>query len=174
MAEYLANGFNGTRAAVSAGYAKRSARVEGARLLAKPGIAGAIAAKNGKRLATLEITADRVLQEIAKLAFLDPRKLFNADGSLVPIHELDDKTAMSIAGLEVNELFEGDGEQKHAYGLQKRVKIADKGQSLERLGRYLKLFTDKQEHSGDVRIQRVILSSKPKAPAKALVVPDFG
>jgi phage terminase small subunit len=89
-----------------------------------------------------------VIEELAKLAFLDPRKLFNADGSLVPIHELDDDTAACIAGLEVNEMFEGDGEQKHAYGLCKKIKIADKGQSLERLGRYFKLFTDKAEISG--------------------------
>ncbi len=55
---------------------------------------------------------------------------------------------MSVAGLEVNEMFEGSGDQKHAYGLCKKIKIADKGQNLERLGKHLKLFTDKVEASG--------------------------
>jgi hypothetical protein len=47
---------------------------------------------------------------------------------------------------ELVELFEGTGDQKHAYGLCKKIKLADKGVNLERLGRYLKLFTDKVEH----------------------------
>jgi hypothetical protein len=45
-------------------------------------------------------------------------------------------------------LFEGAGDEKHAYGLCKKIKLADKGQNLERLGRYFKLFTEKSEISG--------------------------
>ena len=56
-----------------------------------------------------EITADRVLKEIARPAFLDIRKAFNADGSLKPIHDLDDDTAAAIAGLEVSEIRGEDG-----------------------------------------------------------------
>jgi hypothetical protein len=56
---------------------------------------------------------------------------------------------MAVAGLEVIELFEGSGDQKHAYGLCKKIKLADKGQNLERLGRHLKLFTDKVEATGE-------------------------
>jgi phage terminase small subunit len=103
-----------------------------------------------KRDDKLEITADRVLKEIARLAFMDPLKFFKDDGSLKRIQDLDDDTAVSLAGMEVTELFEGSGDQKHAYGLLKKIKIADKGQNLERLGRHLKLFTDKTEHSGNI------------------------
>jgi phage terminase small subunit len=103
-----------------------------------------------KRDDKLEITADRVLKEIARLAFMDPLKFFKDDGSLKRIQDLDDDTAVSLAGMEVTELFEGSGDQKHAYGLLKKIKIADKGQNLERLGRHLKLFSDKTEHSCDI------------------------
>jgi phage terminase small subunit len=68
-----------------------------------------------KRAARLEITAGRVLQKIAKLAFLDPRRFFEDDGSLKRIQDLDDDTAASIAGMEVIELFEGSGEQKRLW-----------------------------------------------------------
>jgi phage terminase small subunit len=64
IAEYLANGLNATRAAVSAGYSKKTARPIGAENLTKPLIAAAIAAKTGKRLAELEVTADYVLKTI--------------------------------------------------------------------------------------------------------------
>lgn len=156
VASYLANGLNATKAAISAGYAKKSATVEGARLLVNAKVAAEISKKTAKRFDRLELTGDMVIAELRKMAFLDPRKLFAADGSLVPIHELDDDTAASIAGLEVNELFEGDGDQKHAYGLLKKIKIADKGVNLERLGRYFKLFTDKVEHSGAVTLKNSI------------------
>jgi phage terminase small subunit len=160
VVEFLANGMNATRAAISAGYSEKTAESQGSRLLSNVKVAKIIGDKASKALAKREITAERVLDEIAKLAFLDPRKLFASDGSLVPIHELDDDTAASVAGLEVNELFEGDGEQKHAYGLLKKIKIADKGQNLERLGRYFKLFTDKSEVTGNVGVQ--LINSVPR------------
>jgi phage terminase small subunit len=122
----------------------------GQRLLKNVEMQRPIQAAMDKRADKLEITADRVLQEIAKLAFNDPRKFFESDGSLKRIQDLDDDTAACIAGMEVIELFEGSGEQKHAYGLLKKIKIADKGHNLERLGRHLKLFTDKTEHSGNI------------------------
>jgi hypothetical protein len=40
------------------------------------------------------------MQEIAKMAFFDPRKLFNSDGSLKLISEIYDHSAASIAGSE--------------------------------------------------------------------------
>jgi phage terminase small subunit len=100
----------------------------------------------------LEISADRVLNEIAKLAFMDPRKFFNADGSPKEITELDDDTAASLAGMEVEEVYEGRGQDRKFVGHVKKFKLADKGINLERLGKHLKLFTDKVEHEGAVNL----------------------
>jgi hypothetical protein len=68
------------------------------------------------------------MQEIAKMAFFDPRKLFNSNGSRKLISEIDDHSAASIAGSEVCELFDGTGDQKHAYGLLKKMKLARQGE----------------------------------------------
>lgn len=156
VTEYLID-LNATKAAVRAGYSEKSAEKIGSRLLGNPGVSAALSEKQGQRLKRRDITAERVLDEIAKIAFLDPRKLFTSDGSLVPIHELDDDTAASVAGLEVNELSEGEGDQKHAFGLQKKVKIADKLRGLEMLGKHLKLFVEKIELDGklDFEVQDV-------------------
>ena len=113
-----------------------------------PKVRAEIAKKTGKVFTKLEISAERVLEEIAKLAFFDPRKLFESDGSPKQLHELDDETAMAVAGFEFVELFEGTGDQKHAYGLLKKYKLTDKRASLELLGKYLKLFTDRTEITG--------------------------
>jgi phage terminase small subunit len=94
VAEYLID-LNATRAAVRAGYSPKTAYSQGQRVLRNVEIHKAIQAAMDKRAEKLEITADRVLKEIAKLAFFDVRKLFNSDGSPKQICELDDDTAYS-------------------------------------------------------------------------------
>lgn len=160
VAEYLTD-LNATRAAIAAGYSEKNADKIGSQLLGNPRVSAFIAEKHGKRINRLEITADRVLQEIAKLAFYDPAAFFEDDGSLKRIQDLDENTRMAIAGLEVTELFEGKDEkdgpqQKTVYGLLKKIKLTDKGQNLERLGKHLKLFTDKTEHNHTGAVEIVV------------------
>jgi phage terminase small subunit len=107
------------------------------------------------RLAKIEVTQERVREELFKLAFYSPTNFFDDAGNLVPLTELDDNTAMAITGLEVSEIFDGVGKDKIHVGYVKKLKLADKGQNLERLGRYLKMFTDKIEHSGKIDGEKV-------------------
>jgi phage terminase small subunit len=141
--EYLIDE-NGTRAAIAAGYAPKSASVTACRLLKNAKIQAALAKELSKTLGKLEITREKVLGGIAQLAYYDPRKFFNEDGSTKKITELDDQTVMALSGFEITELFGENG----PIGQTKKFKIADRGINLERLARHLKLFTEKQEHSG--------------------------
>lgn len=53
----------------------------------------------------------------------------------------------------MSEIFDGTGNQKHAYGFLKKVKLADKSRNLEMLGRYLKLFAaDRQDPAKAITI----------------------
>lgn len=148
VSEYLANGLIATKAYIAAGYAEKGAEVSASKLLRNPKVAAEIAKRQAKRLEKNEITADRVLAEISKMAFFDPRKCFNADSSAKQIPELDDDTAAAIAGFEFIELFEGTGDDKHAFGILKKFKLADKISALTLLARNLKLLTDKVEATG--------------------------
>lgn len=149
VAEYLANGLNATNAAVAAGYAEKSARVEGSRLLTNANVAAAIANRTQKAVARLEAktdySIDRTLEYVARMAFYDPADVFEADGSLKKIHEIPEQARAVIAGLEVTEIFDGDGEQKHALGLRDKVKLADRRGALDMLMRYHSLYKDKVE-----------------------------
>ena len=123
-------------------------------LLKRPRVQKAIAAKNkaftkgiekgaeksGERFA---VTVNNVLKELARLAFFDARKLFTDDGKPKSIVELDDDTAASIAGLDVEEVFDGRGEDRVQTGVIKKWKIADKGQNLERLAKHLGMFIER-------------------------------
>lgn len=164
IAEYLIDG-NASRAAIAAGYSEKTAGSIGHENLQKPEIASEIEKRAIKRAEKLDITADRVLAEIGKLAFLDPRKFFREDGTPKQIEELDDETAMSLAGMEVLEQFEGSGDDRKFVGYVKKYKLADKGQNLERLGRYFKMFTDKVEQSGDEKVRIVLIGADSVARA---------
>lgn len=130
---------NATKAAIAAGYAENSAVVTGSRLLTNANVAEAIQKGMDKRAAKFEITADTVLQELAKLAFANIQDIYNPNGSLKEIHELPRDVAAALQSTKVNLTGECAVQE---------VKMYDKGANLERLGRHLKLFTDKAELTG--------------------------
>ncbi|MFM0151431.1 terminase small subunit [Paraburkholderia sediminicola] len=68
--EYLID-LNATRAAEAAGYSKRTARQQGARLLTNVDIASAIQTAKQQRAERVEIEADAVLQEVYAIAMAD-------------------------------------------------------------------------------------------------------
>jgi phage terminase small subunit len=155
--EYIVD-LNGTKAAERAGYSSKSAPVQAHRLLRNDKVQAEIQNLMDERGTRLEITADIVLQELAKLALYDPRKLFNSDGSPKHITELDKNTAVAISGFDVHELFDGDGEQKHAYGLMKKIRLADKIRALEQIGKHLQLFTEKPQDEGRDRMHDLLFA----------------
>lgn len=110
-----------------------------------------------------EVTVERVLREIARLAFQDPRKFFTPAGEPLPLHELDDDTAAALAGFEVLELWEGKGESRQFVGYVKKYKLADKGANLERLGRHLKMFTDRLELPDVARVADELRAARKRA-----------
>lgn len=142
--EYLVD-LNATQAAIRAGYAERGARVQGCRLLAQPNVDAAIQRGAAKRQRRTEIDQDRVLKELAAIGFHDARTLFGDGGSLKPPAEWDDDTAAAIAGLEVEELFDGRGDEREHIGTLRKIKRNDKVKALELLGRHLKMFTERVE-----------------------------
>jgi len=129
--EYLLDG-NGTQAAIRAGYSEKTAYATAAENLRKPQIKKAIAEGNKTAVERNKISIDRVIQEAARLALFDPRKMFNADGTPKSIQDLDDDTAACIAGLDVVNIGSGDD-----IGTVLKYKLAPKGQAIDTLMKYL-------------------------------------
>ena len=142
IAEYLID-HNGTQAAIRAGYSVNGAEVRGCELLRDSNIQAEVEVQLEKRLEKIGVSKDRVLTEIARLAFSDNRRLYRKDGSLLMPSEWDDDTAAAIAGVETFEEFSGRGEDRVQIGITKKVKVWDKARCLELLGRHLKLFGEK-------------------------------
>lgn len=140
--------FNATKAAVRAGYSPATAAAIGWELLRRARVMSELAKRQEDRSTRLEITADRVQQEIAKLAFFDPRDFFDGEGRPKHPHEMDAATAAAVAGFEVHRQYDTDGEGNRVLsGVTFKLKQADKGQNLERLGKILGMFGKKDAES---------------------------
>ncbi len=153
--EYLKD-LNGTQAAIRAGYSAKSAAVIAAENLIKPNVQVAISECMQQRSSRTGITADRVLQELGRLAFLDIRKAYNADGSLKPVHELDDDTAAAVAGMDVAEI--GSGED--VIGFVKKIKLSDKKGALELVMRHLGMLSPPGHVALDAELKRLEIEKR--------------
>jgi phage terminase small subunit len=141
--EYLID-LNGTQAAIRAGYSIKGAHVQAAQLLSNPKVQEFANKLKTERAERTEITSDRVLKEIGRLAFADIRSVFDESGQLLPVHMLPPEVAASIASIEVVTSKVPGGEPVDVEHTAK-IKFWDKRGSLELLGRHLKMFTDKVE-----------------------------
>ncbi|NBB11809.1 terminase small subunit [Pseudomonas sp. SLFW] len=153
--EYLKD-LNGTQAAIRAGYSQKTAAVIAAENLTKPNVQAAIAEGMQKRSSRTGITADRVLQELGRLAFVDIRRAYNADGSLKPLHELDDDTAAAVAGMDVTEIGTGDD----AIGFVKKIKLSDKKGALELVMRHLGMLSPPGHVDLDAELKRIEIEKR--------------
>lgn len=139
--EYLID-LNATQAAIRAGYSEKTAHSIGAENLIKPEIQNYIQERQKALQVKTEITQERVLAEYAKIAFLDPRKLFNDDGTIRPITELDDDTAAAIGGIDVSTQYLS-GDDDKGFTESKKIKLVDKKGALDSLARHLGMFNDR-------------------------------
>lgn len=139
---------NGTRAAIAVGYSPKAAASEGSRLLTNAKVSVIVGRLLAQQAERADVTAERIINGLRQCAFFDPRKFFNADGSLKQVNELDDDTASAIAGIEVEKLYEhfGSGKAKQI-GTVTKIKFTDRQRALELLGKHFKLYTDRQEIS---------------------------
>lgn len=142
--------FNATNAAIRAGYSPKAASAVSSRLLTNAKVANAVAARKKADAQKNEVTRERVLVELGRIAFADPRKMYNADGSIKNVTELDDETAAAVASVESIEVFEGTGDDRTHVGNTKKLKLADKVRALKLLGQHFGMFDNrlKVEHSG--------------------------
>ena len=133
--EYLIDK-NATQAAIRAGYSARNADKIGPELLGKSRVEAEVKRNLIKQQERTEVTADRVLRELAAIAFADTRKLYREDGSIKSPGELDDRTASALAGIDTEERDGEDGYRAYT----RKVKQWDKVKALELLGKHLGLY----------------------------------
>lgn len=101
----------------------------------------------GERLERLEITADTVLQELAKIAFSNMKDCWSVreDGSIyVDLSRITAIQAAGLADLRIDEYESATGCIRRT-----RVRLGQKTRALELLGKHLRLWADqpKEKHN---------------------------
>ena len=117
-----------------------TASAAGSRMLGNVKVQEYIAGKQKEIEKRTEVTQDMVIKELAKIAFLDIRKLYTENGQLRNVADIDDDTAGAISSLET--LEEYDGYDREKIGDTQKVKLLDKTKALELLGKHLGMFND--------------------------------
>jgi len=141
--EYLID-LNATQAAIRAGYSSESAYAIGSENMKKPQIRARIDTALAARSKRTGVNADRVVRELARVAFVNPSDVINMDSATLKDDATEDDTA-AVASVKVKTIPTADGQ-----GVEREIKLADKLKALELLGRHLGMFTEKVEHSGTI------------------------
>lgn len=142
--EYLVD-LNGTQAAIRAGYSAKGAKVQAVRLLTNANVSAAVTAAKLERSEKTKINAEWVLNRLAADATADLAELYDKEGNLKPIHDwpLVFRTGL-VAGIEVEELYEGRGQDRVAVGNVRKIKLLDRTKVVELVGKHVDVSAFKE------------------------------
>jgi phage terminase small subunit len=146
--EYIID-MNGTQAAIRAGYKADNAKVVACMMLQKPEIRFHVAKLQEKAFERLDLNAQRVLYELACIAFNNAQDFTTVGPDGEP--QLDMRKMSRDQWAAIAEYTEdatggqNDGERRLI--VRRKIKSHDKVAALGMLGKYFKLFTEKVEHS---------------------------
>ena len=157
VSEYLKD-LNATQAAIRCGYSKKTAQEQGSRLLSKRMVAEAVAKGTEKQLAKAELSASLVIEHIRRIAMVDVRGYYDAQGNLKPMHELTEEQGSALAGIEtiLKNAKAGDGIVDRVH----KIKVFDKVRALELLGKHFSLLTNVHEVRGESLEELIAGSNK--------------
>lgn len=137
--EYLID-LNATQAAIRAGYSPKTACEQASRLLANVKVQDEIAIEMAERSKRTGINQDRVLTEIAKMAFVNIDDVIDLDTAKVKrTATKEDLACIQSVKIKPTE-----------FGTEREIKLCDKKSNLELLGKHLGMFKDKVELEADM------------------------
>ena len=160
VGEYLID-LDPQRAAIAAGYKKTVARTKSYQWVSnseqKPHVFNAVQKAVKKRADKYEITADRVLEEIAKLAYSNIRDFLHIENGdvYVDLSKMTPEQSAALSEVVVDRHIYRGRRGRNGNGDEIRrtkVKLADKTRALELLGKHLKLFTEVHHHTGSISL----------------------
>lgn len=161
--EYILQPNNAKLAAIRAGYAPKCAASQACDLLARPYIKRAVEEGMKEDTEAMGITRERVLQELALIAFANLKDIVsqNEDGdTTVDLASLSKGNTAALTELNVT-TTKGKTTVKSV-----KVKLADKIAALERIGKHLGMFKEQVDVNHTLSLQQLVESSFVEEPSK--------
>jgi phage terminase small subunit len=135
--EYLID-LNATQASIRAGYSVKTAKEQGSQNLTKLNIQQAISEKMAERSRRTGVNQDRVVLELAKIAFVKMTDIVDNQGKIKSTATEDD-----LACIESMKYKESESETGSS--VEREVKISPKLKALELLGKHLGMWNDRMD-----------------------------
>lgn len=157
--EYLKDPISIKLCAIRAGYGEHSASWVGSKLLRKPHVREAVIARQKARAERLNLSEDRVIEELMKIAFADPHRILKADEEGDVIIDLGGLSREAVAALGEITVVTEKGKKKSKITKFTAIKPADRIAALEKIGKHLGMFKDKVEHSGVLSLEQLVKAS---------------
>jgi len=139
FAQHIANGLTSREALTQMGLSHAPNNY--LKLAKAPGMVERVRTLVAQRLQAAGVTAERTKREIARVAYADVRRIFNKQGQLLPIHEIDDDTAAAITSITVQTKNVGSLKEPDYVDVIK-IKFASKMDALGLLAKHFKLVND--------------------------------
>jgi phage terminase small subunit len=134
--EYLID-LNATQAAIRAGYSKRTANEQGARLLANVSVRSGIETAQAERSQRTKIDSDWVLRTLAEEKAADLADLYDATGTIKPVSEWPMAFRRGVVvGVETVEEWQGQGEDRKPV-IVRKIKMTDRTKHIELIGKHI-------------------------------------
>lgn len=166
--EYVRHKFNGTAAAIAAGYAENSAKVTASRLLSKANLKAYVERLQERAIAKVDEKAQEVLDELrfVGMARMSSVLQLQPDGSvkIKPIDQWGESERAALTDIDVKAIFEGYGEDRTHVGNVVKVGGRGKVAALETLAKHHKLLVDRVEHEHSGTVYVVDPYDAPPAP----------
>jgi phage terminase small subunit len=137
--EYLKD-FNATKAAVRAGYSPKTAASQGQRLLKSAGVGEASAELSARVVEKNEVTRERVLKELAAIAFLNPIEYFDGNDRLLPINQMPEHARRALASLNIVEWCDRRRRKKTHVSVVYKIRPSSKPAAPELLAKIEGMF----------------------------------
>lgn len=146
--EYLIdlNATRAYRAAYPSVKKEQTAAQAGSRMLRNVKVAAYISERMEERQKRTEVTQDRVVQELAAIAFARATDYVSVRDGIVQVKDTDQLSDLQIAAIT--------GIKETQNGIE--VKLGSKEKTLELLGRHLGMWNDKLDMAGDMDMKIVV------------------
>ena len=133
--EYLID-LNATQAAIRAGYSAKTAQEQGSQNLSKLMVQQAIAEQMAERSRRTGVNQDRVVLELARIAFVKITDIIGSEGEIKSTATDDDLACIESVK------YKGS-ESETSSSVEREVKLSSKLKALELLGKHLGMWNDK-------------------------------
>ncbi|MEM7485047.1 MAG: terminase small subunit [Bacteroidota bacterium] len=135
--EYVLD-FIGSEAAIRAGYNPKRAKQHAYELMQEQEVKDYIEKLQDELSERSKITVDECVEILSKLARFDIAELYQEDGELKPIHEIDFDSRLSLEGVDVESRSSlGSEDEGFVRSTVKKVKLSNRKQAIDMLMKHL-------------------------------------